>query len=89
MYTKKYILKMVEEFNRHNPLYDNVNGCVCYPAYLKPGERGWLLVEYMREDEWLTYPHRLHTSVIKSVVYADEQIIITTENTRLTLEVVG
>lgn len=87
MYSKKYRLLNVEQFCGHNPTYDNKLGCVCYPAYLKVGERGWLLIEYQASDEWMAYPHRLHTSIIKGVEYTrDGRIVITTEHTRLTLK---
>ena len=33
------------------------------------------------------YPHRLHTSIIQDVKYSAYRIIVTTENTRLTLKV--
>lgn len=88
MYSKKYRLEKIEEFGRHNSLYEDIEGCVCYPAYLKVGERGWLLCEYMRPDEWMAYPHRLHTSFIQNVDYVIGDvlsIVITTEHTRLTL----
>lgn len=89
MYNKKYRIEKIEEFNGHNPIYEDLEGCVCYPAYLNVGERGWVLCEYKREDEWLAYPHRLHTSVIQDVVYTrGNSIVVTTENTRLTLGVV-
>ena len=84
MYTKKYILKKIEEFGRHNILYDDVEGTLCYLAYLKPGERGWIL--YQR-NEW-DWPHRIHTSDIEEVTYTDEHVIVTTQNTRFTFEVV-
>lgn len=88
MYSKKYRLIKVEQFGGHNPTYDNKLGCGCYPAYLRIGERGLLLCEYKAEDEWMAYPHRLHTSIIKDVEYiiGDElTVVITTEHTRLTL----
>ena len=84
MYSKKYRLEEVEEFGGHNPIYDRAKGCICYPAYLKVGERGWFLFEVQLDDEWLAYPHRLHTSVIKDVKYTrDMRIVVTTENTKL------
>lgn len=89
MYSKKYYLEGVEEFGSHNPIYEKVKGCICYPAYLKVGERGWLLYEAQLDDEWMACPHRLHTSVVKNVDYiiGDElRIVIDTEHTRLTLK---
>lgn len=86
MYSKKYRLINIEQFGRHNPIYDNKLGCICYPAYLRFGERGWLLCEYRAEDEWMTYPHRLNTSIIQSVYYLDGRIEVVTEHTKLVLE---
>ena len=81
MYNKKYIFASYEELNKHNFLYEDLVGCVCYLAYLKPGERGWYL--YERPDDIV--PHRVHTSIVKDVKYADNgDIIVTTENTRFT-----
>lgn len=84
MHNKKYILKKIEEFRRHNPLYDDIEGRVCYLAYLKVGERGWIL--HQKNDyDW---PHRIHTSIIQKVDYTrGNQVIVTTENTRFTFEV--
>jgi hypothetical protein len=39
MHSKKYIIEKIEEFGRHNSLYDDVEGDTCYLAYLKAGER--------------------------------------------------
>lgn len=86
MYSKKYRLIKVEQFGGHNPTYDNKLGCICYPAYLKVGERGWLLCEYQASDEWMAYPHRLHTSNIQSVYYLDGHIEVVTKHTKLVLE---
>ena len=81
MYNKKYRLEKIEEFNRHNPIYDDMEGRVWMPAYLNPGERGWVL--YFRDDDFESWPHRLHTSVIKNVEYTQgNQVIVTTQNTR-------
>lgn len=79
MYNKKYRIEKIEEFGRHNPLYDDMEGLTCYLVYLNPGERGWFLYE---QHDFLNYPHRVHTSIIKDVVYADDQVIVTTQNTR-------
>lgn len=90
MYNKKYRFDKIEEFNHYNPIYEGMEGRICYPAYLNPGERGWILYENEVND-WMPVivPHRLHTSVIKNVEYivGDELgIVITTENTRFTLK---
>lgn len=91
MYNKKYYFEKIEQFSGRyvwgssNPVYDGMQGRVCYPAYLNLGERGWIL--YEREDEPGCYPHRLHTSIIQEVEYTDDRIVVTTEHTRLTLKV--
>lgn len=84
MYNKKYILKKIQEYRRHNPLYDDIEGSTFYLAYLKVGERGWIL--HQKNDyDW---PHRIHTSIIQKVDYTrGNQVIVTTENTRFTFEV--
>ena len=84
MYSKKYILRKIEEFHRHNSIYDDMEGCICYPAYFRVGERGWFL--YEREFE--RWPHRIHTSIVQEVLYENDQVIVRTENTRFTFEVV-
>ena len=87
MYNRKYILEKIEEFHRHNHLYDDMEGCLCYPVYFNVRERGWFL--YHQKDYWndLT-PHRVHTSVIKDVQYTDDTIVVTTMNTRFTFRLI-
>jgi hypothetical protein len=83
MYNKRYLLEKIEEFNGHNPIYENVEGAVCYPAYFNVGERGWFL--YIENIPWGEYAHRINTSIIKDVVYTrGNQIIVTTQNTKFT-----
>lgn len=85
MYNKKYILEKIEEFNGHNYIYDNMEGCVCYPAYFNVGERGWFLIEPAFSFDTV---HRIHTSVVKSVNYyqnaqlSSDYIAVETQNTR-------
>ena len=80
MYNKKYRLEKIEEMNRHNPIYEDAEGRVCYLAYLNIGERGWFLRE---DDDWLFGEvHRIHTSVVKDVVYTDNQVFVETRNTK-------
>ena len=83
-YSKKYILEKIEEFNGQNPMYEDMEGVICYPVYFRPGERGWFLFE---EKYGGRCPHRVHTSVIKDVEYVGERIIVTTQNTRFTFGV--
>ena len=82
MYSKKYIIKKIEELRRHNPLYDDVEGSICYLAYLKVGERGWFL-HHKGEYDW---PHRIHTSIVQEVLHEGNQVTVMTENTRFTFE---
>jgi hypothetical protein len=89
MYNKKYRFDMIEEFNGRNRIYDNMKGRICYPAYLKVGERGWMLYENEVDEEWIRFPHRLHTSIIQNVEYENDRIIVTTENTRFVLGVIA
>ena len=86
MYNKIYRLDAVEEFNEHNPMYATMMGCVCYPAYFNVGERGWFLCVV---DDWSETAHRVHTSTVKDVQYTrGNQIIVTTQNTRLTFSLI-
>lgn len=86
MYSKKYRFEKIEQFRGLNHTYDDMEGRVCYPAYLKVGERGWILYEI--EGEYPCWPHRLHTSPIKNVErLRDCTLVITTENTRMILAV--
>ena len=86
MYSKKYILEKIEEFNKHNPIYDGIEGRIAYPAYFNVGERGWFL---WIEDDWFRdFAHRIHTSVIEDVYYASDGIVVETQNTRFIFRLV-
>lgn len=87
MYNKKYIIEKIEEFNNHNPIYEDLEGRVAYPAYFNVGERGWFI---WIEDGWFNeLAHRIHTSIVKDVEYTrGNQIIVTTQNTKLTFTLV-
>lgn len=90
MYNKKYKLENIEEFNGHNYIYDEIEeGAICYPAYFNVGERGWFL--YIENRSWHEFAHRIHTSVIDSVDYLDDDntIIVTTQNTRFTFRLIN
>ena len=81
MHNKKYKLDSIKEFGWHNRLYDELTpDAVYYLAYLKPGERGWILWE----NDSFGMPHRIHTSVIADVEYADRAVIVRTQNTMFT-----
>ena len=84
MHNKKYRLDKIEEMNKHNPIYENMDGATCYLAYLNVGDRGWFLFE----DSW-GLPHRIHTSTVRDVVYTDGQVLVTTMNTKFTFTVIG
>ena len=85
MYNKKYCLEKIEEFNGHNSLYDEIEGKICYLAYLNVGERGWFLWE---ANDWVGC-HRIHTSTISDIEYTrGNQVIVTTQNTKFTFTLV-
>ncbi len=87
MYNKKYRIEKIEELNGHNSIYDDVEGSIAYPAYFNIGERGWFL--YI-ENGLYELAHRIHTSVINNVEYAEDgNIIVTTQNTKFTFTLVG
>ena len=86
MYSKKYILEKIEQFSHHNYIYDDVEGSIAYPAYFNVGERGWFL--YIEDCLYKEFAHRIHTSVVKSVEYVDDDIIVTTQNTRFVFKLV-
>jgi len=86
MYNKKYIIEEIEEFNDHNPIYEGVLGRIAYPAYFNVGERGWFL--WIEDGCFRELAHRIHTSVIQSVEYVNDMIIVKTENTRFTFRLV-
>ena len=80
MHNKKYIIEKIEEFNHHNLIYEGVEGRIAYPAYFNVGERGW----FLWIEDWLVkeFAHRIHTSIIQSVEYINDVIIVETMNTR-------
>lgn len=84
MYSKKYRITSVEEIDGYNFMHDGMEGKICYPAYLKVGERGWFLYD---TEDWCNPVHRIHTSPIEDVKYTDNQIIVKTENTVYTFTV--
>lgn len=86
MYNKKYRIEKIEEFGRHNIIYDDIEGNICYLAYLNVGERGWFLHEI---SDWFDSAHRIHTSIIKSVEYFDDKIVVETQNTRFTFRLIN
>ena len=87
MYNKKYILEKIEEFNRPNFIYEGVEGSICYPAYFNAGERGWFL--YIEDGGWYEYAHRIHTTIVESVEYTNDEIIVKTHNTRFVFRLVN
>ena len=86
MYDKKYCLEKIEEFNRHNYIYEDAEESVCYPAYFKVGDRGWFLIE--TNEHGFISAHRIHTTVVKSVEYVEDVIIVETQNTKFTFRVI-
>lgn len=87
MYNRKYCIEKIEELNKHNYIYDDLEGSICYPAYFNVGKRGWFL--YIEDCDWYEYAHRIHTSIIKNVEYTDDTIIVETQNTRFTFRLVN
>lgn len=87
MYNKKYRIEKIEELIKHNPVYEGVEGSICYPAYFNVGERGWFL--FIECNGWYEYAHRIHTSTVKSVEYFDDYFIVETKNTRFTFRLVN
>lgn len=83
MYSKKYSIEGIKEHGRHNPIYERFIGGYCFPAYLRVGDRGWILC--VENDSLDLIPHRLHTSIIKSVICEKGIIIVESENTRIVL----
>lgn len=88
-YNRKFICVGVK--SKHpQPLHNAIIGAVCYPAYVKEGERAWILVAF---DEGK--PHRLHTSNVIGTYFeeitSDEVVTgyrftIETENTEYVFE---
>ena len=85
MYNKKYCLDKVEELGRYNPIHEQMEGKLCYLAYFNVGERGWFLYD---TDDWYNPVHRLHTSTVKNVEYSDNQVVVTTHNTKYTFRLI-
>lgn len=87
MFGHKYLLSSVEEFGEHNPVTDTILGKVCYLCYFRPKETGVFLVD--TADEYGFSPHRIFTSKVKHVFCGeDESVIVETERTRYTFEVI-
>ena len=86
MNNKKYRLEKIEEFGKHNDIYDNVVNSICYLAYFNVGERGWFLYE---TNYWLDSTHRVSTSTVKNVEYFDDKVIVETQNTKLTFKLIN
>lgn len=88
MYNKKYRLEKIEQFNRPNYIYLEMEGRLCYLVYFNVGERGWFL--YETGDMFDDIPHRVHTSTVKNVEYTrGNQVIVTTQNTRFTFTLIN
>ena len=87
MYNKKYCIDKIEEFNNHNPIYDDLEGQIAYPAYFNIGERGWFL--WIEAGWFKEFAHRIHTSEVENVVYLEDTIIVGTQNTRFTFKLIN
>lgn len=87
---KKYILEEIKEFGKqHNVIYDDIEGKVCFLAYLKVGERGWFLYESDGLESWFLAAHRIHTSIVKKLVYTEDKVFVETENTRFVFKMIN
>ena len=85
MYDKKYRLVEIDA-KKYNPMHDEVLNKICYPAYFVVGEVGWFLCEVF---SWASGGmHRIRTSPVDSILYADNQFIVVTENTKYIFEVI-
>ena len=84
MYDKKFRLVEIDA-KKYNPMHEEILNKVCYPAYFVVGERGWFLCVV---NEWPGGTHRVHTSLVDNILYADNQIIVVTENTKYVFEVI-
>ena len=84
-FDKRYRVVSVES-EKYNPLHDEVRDAafVC-PAYFKVGERGWFL--FMENLGYDYFAHRIHTSIVKSVIYEGNRITVQTENTKYVFEI--
>ena len=84
MYNKKYRLtNIITEI--YNPIHENVLNTICYLAYFNIGERGWFLY---RTNDWFDSVNRIHTSVVKDVEYTDNQVVVTTNNSKYVFELI-
>ena len=85
IFDKRYRMVSVES-ESNNPLRADVKAAAfCCPAYFKIGERGWFL--FMENRGYDYFAHRIHTSIVKSVVCEGNRIIVQTENTEYVFEV--
>jgi hypothetical protein len=84
MYNKKFRLVEIDA-KKYNPMHEEILNKVCYPAYFNIGERGWFLCVV---NEWPGGTHRVHTSPVDNILYADNQIIVVTENTKYVFELI-
>lgn len=84
VYNRKYKLIRIETM-KHNDIHDFIKNKVCYLAYLNPGERGWFLCD---TEDFYNPVHRVHTSIIKSVDFDGPHVVVKTENTEYTFELI-
>ena len=84
MYSKKYRLTNIITEN-YNPIHEGLLEKICYLAYFNVGERGWFLY---RTNDWFDSADRVHTSVVKNIDYTDDQVVVTTLNTKYVFELI-
>lgn len=84
MYSKKYrLINIITEY--YNPIHEGLLNKICHLAYFNVGERGWFL---FRDSDWFDSADKVHTSVVKDIEYIDDQVIVTTLNTKYVFELI-
>ena len=82
MYNQRYRLTKLES-NKRTQMHEEIEGNICYLAYFNVGEVGWFLCD---TRAMFNPVHRIRTSIVNNVLYADNQIIVVTENSKYTFE---
>lgn len=78
---KRYIIEDIHEKGRRNYRHDIILNCLCYLAYVKVGERAWIL--YQETHEY--HPHVCHLSTVQEVRRSPGILTIETKNSIYTL----
>lgn len=85
MFDKKYRIVEIKSHKgvSDNPIHTYALNAICYPAYFKVGERGWMLCEV---DDFFNPIRRIHTSIIQNIEKTQKGFLICTENTVYVIE---